>query len=94
LEGVLAEDPMVSHAGAAMAIAIDVEAGSENLRRVQVAPLNSDTHASVTSLLAGERVRLVGLRTRPDGVLAPTARTVVARVDDLPVIVVPTCERT
>jgi hypothetical protein len=34
--------------------------------------------------LAGERVRVVGLRARPDGILIPTQRTVLARLVDLP----------
>lgn len=86
VEGVLAEAPSVIHAGAARAVALDIQAGSEGRRRAQVAPLNPATHAAVTTLAAGERLRIVGLRARPDGVLAPTQRTVLARVADLPAV--------
>ena len=51
---------------------------------VQISPLSPTTHPTVMTLLAGERVRLVGLRARPDGILMPTQRTVLAKVGDLP----------
>jgi hypothetical protein len=86
VEGALVGDPGVIHGGAARAIALNVEAGSEAHRRVQIAPLNPDTHASVSVLAAGDRVRLVGLRTRADGVLVPTQRTILAPVIGLPAV--------
>lgn len=86
VEGVLAEAPSLIHSGAARAVALTVQAGSEVWRRVQIAPLNPAAHPVVTTLAAGERVRLVGLRARPDGILVPGDRTVVFRVDDLPLV--------
>ncbi len=88
VEGVLAEAPAVIHAGAARAVALSVRAGSEARPQAEIAPLNPAAHPVVTTLAAGERVRLVGLRARPDGVLVPTQRTILARVVDLPVVVV------
>jgi hypothetical protein len=88
IEGVLAEDPKVIHAGAARAIVIDIQAGSEVPRRAQIAPLSSAVHTLVPTLAAGEHVRVVGLRIRPDGFLAPTPRTVLVRVTDIPGIAV------
>ena len=38
MEGVLAEAPTVVHAGAARAVALDIQAGSEARRRAQIAP--------------------------------------------------------
>lgn len=86
VEGVLAEAPSAIHAGAARAVALDIQAGSEARRRAQIAPLNPAAHPVVTTLASGERVRLVGLRARPDGVLVPGDRTVVFRVDELPLV--------
>jgi hypothetical protein len=69
-----------------MSLAVDIQNGSEGARRVQIAPLNPNVHSAITALAVGDRVRLVGLRARPDGSLVPTSRTVLARVEDLPVV--------
>jgi hypothetical protein len=89
VEGILSAPPVTIHAGAAVALSLQVQAGTEVSRRDQIAPLNPDIQPSVRSLTAGERVRLVGLRVRPDGVLVPTQRTVLARVSDLPAVALP-----
>ena len=86
VEGVLAEAPRAIHAGAARAVALDIQAGSEARRRAQIAPLNPAAHPGVKTLAAGDRVRLVGLRARRDGVLVPGERTVMCRVDDVPIV--------
>lgn len=86
VEGVLDGPPRAIHAGAALAVSMDIQTGSEVPRRVQLAPLNPNMHHTLTTIAAGDRLRLVGLRVRPDGGLVPTQRTVVARVDELPVI--------
>ena len=86
VEGVLAEAPSVIHAGAARAVALDIQAGSEARRRAQIAPLNPAAHPGVITLAAGYRVRLVGLRARRDGVLVPGERTVMCRLDDVPIV--------
>jgi hypothetical protein len=90
VEGVPAEAPAVIHAGAARALALDIQAGSELRRRAQITPLNTAAHPAVMMLATSDRVRLIGLRARPDGVLAPTKRTVLARVADLPTVALPT----
>ncbi len=90
VEGILSAPPVAIHAGAAVALSLQVQAGTEGSRRAHIAPLNPDIQPNVRSLTAGERVRLVGLRVRPDGVLAPTQRTVLARVRDLPAVALPT----
>ncbi len=86
VEGTLAGGPAEIHAGAARAITANIQAGSEECRRAQIAPLNPSMHTSVTSLTAGDRVRLVGLRARADGVLVPAQRTILARLADLPAV--------
>lgn len=86
VEGVLAEAPRAIHAGAARAVALDIQAGSEARRRAQIAPLNPAAHPGVITLAAGDRVRLVGLRARRDGVLVPGERTVMCRVNDVPIV--------
>jgi hypothetical protein len=92
VEGTLVESARTIHEGAARAIVLDAQAGSENRLRITIAPLNVGTHPGAASLDAGDRVRLVGLRTRADGVLVPTQRTVLAKVADLPGIDLPTRE--
>lgn len=86
VEGPLVATPSLIHAGAARAIVIDVQGGSEARRQAPITPLNPSAHPVVATLAQAERVRLVGLRGRPDGVLLPTQRTVLARVADLPII--------
>jgi len=86
VEGVLAQAPSVIHAGAARAVALDMQAGSEARLGAKIAPLNPASHPAISTLAAGDRVRLVGLRARTDGVLVPGDRTVVFRVDDLPLV--------
>lgn len=86
VEGVVAEAPSAIHGGAARSIALDVRAGTEARGRAQIAPLNPAVHPAVLTLAAGDRVRLVGLRARPDGVLVPTQRTILARIGDLPAV--------
>jgi hypothetical protein len=93
VEGPLAGAPIVIHGGAARAIAVDAQAGSEARCRAQIAPLSPTAHPIVMTLVASERVRLVGLRARPDGVLIPTQRTVLMRVVDLPPIAPATRQR-
>lgn len=87
VEGPLVGAPSVIHAGAARAIAVDVQAGTEARRQAQIAPLNPSAHPVVATLVQGERVRLVALRQRNDGVLVPGQRTVVCRVSDLPSVI-------
>src|SRR5207248_2356501 len=67
VEGVLHEPPRAIHGGAAKSLAIEVQNGSEERRRVQLAPLNTNIHPALAAVASGDRVRLVGLRTRPDG---------------------------
>jgi hypothetical protein len=86
IEGELAEPLQGIHGGAAVAISVDVQRGTEPARRAQIAPLNLSVHSVAGSLTVGDRVRLVALRNRQDGQLAPGPRTLVARVADIPSI--------
>jgi RecB family exonuclease len=86
VEGVLADAPGVIHGGAARAVALDIQAGSEARRRAQIAPLNPAAHPVVTTLAMGERVRLIGLRAWAHGVLVPGVRTVSFRLADVPTV--------
>jgi hypothetical protein len=86
IEGVLHESPRMIHGGAATSLAVEVQNGSEERTRVWLAPLNPKVHPAVAAMIRGDRVRLAGLRARPDGSLVPSARTVLARVEDLPVL--------
>jgi hypothetical protein len=69
-----------------VSLTIDVQKGSEGMRQVQLAPLNPEVHSAIGILAIGDRVRVLGLRARPDGSLVPTPRTVLARVEDLPML--------
>jgi hypothetical protein len=86
VEGTIDEAPRAIHGGNAVALSLNVQSGTQVPARINLAPLDPNTHAAITTLSAGDRVRLVGLRERPDGSLLPTPRTVLARVDELPVI--------
>jgi hypothetical protein len=86
VEGLVCENPQSIHGGAAVAVTLEIERGTETPRRVQIAPLNSHIHFGVTALTQGDRVRLIGLRGRPDGKLAPTQRTVLLPVADVPIV--------
>jgi len=86
VEGVLDEPPREIHGGAATSLIVEVQRGSEERRRVQLAPLNRIIHPALEAVANGDRVRLVGLRARPDGSLVPTPRTVLARVEELPAL--------
>jgi hypothetical protein len=87
IEGVLAETPTAIHAGAAVAITVDVERGSELRRRVRIAPLSLSTHTSVGSLTPGSRLRLVGLRVRDNGDMTPGDRTVIFTANEVPSVI-------
>ncbi len=84
IEGELAEPLQEIHGGISVAISVDVRRGTEPAGRVRIAPLNLSVYSVAGSLAAGDRVRLVALRNRPDGQLAPGPRTLVARVAGLP----------
>jgi len=84
VEGTLFATPRPTHGGEAFAISLDVEAGSEVRCRTEIAPLNPDVHSSITTMGAGARLRIVGLRIQAEGSLIPGQRTLLARVDDLP----------
>jgi hypothetical protein len=84
VEGTVLESARPIHGGAALAISVDIQAGSEALGRAEIAPLNPALHAAARALAAGDRIRLVGLRVRPDGILLPVQRTVLTRADEAP----------
>ncbi|MBI2930712.1 MAG: PD-(D/E)XK nuclease family protein [Planctomycetes bacterium] len=84
VEGTVPEAPRSIHGGAALAITVDVQAGSEGPRRAEIAPLNPAVHSSIATVGVGDHVRFVSLRVRPDGVLTPTSRTILVRVADVP----------
>lgn len=88
IEGRAKAVPRAIHSGGAAVLSLDVQRGNEVLGFVEIAPLQPATHPAVTVVGAGDTVRLVGLRGRPDGTLVPTHRTVVGRVGDLPQIAV------
>ena len=86
LEGIVTEPPRTILGGSAIAISVDVQGGTEAPRRVEIAPLNPAAHANASKITCADRIRLVGLRVRPDGVLVPTQRTLLVRVADIPSI--------
>jgi hypothetical protein len=84
IEGTVPARPRRIHGGAAVAVSVDAEAGTEVAGRAVIAPLNPAVHDAVVALKAGDRIRLVGLRVRPDGAFLPTQRTVLTRADEVP----------
>nr|WP_283822850.1 PD-(D/E)XK nuclease family protein [Bradyrhizobium diazoefficiens] len=88
VEGTVIELPRPIHGGAAMALTLSLQAGSEVCREITIAPINPSVHVSIDSLMVGEVVRVVGLRIRPDGIFVPELRTVIVRVSEVPAIAV------
>lgn len=86
VEGVVVDVPSAIYAGAAKALSLDVERGNIAPCRTQITPLNPVTQPVVNSLSSGERIRVIGLRTRRDGILVPSERTVLCRADALPTV--------
>jgi len=87
VEGLLVGAPSVIHGGAARAIAVDVQAGTAVRHQAQIAPLNLSLHPSASTLAQCDRVRLVGLRRRHDGVFVPTSHTLLFTVANLPNVI-------
>jgi hypothetical protein len=93
VEGVLVEPPRQIHAGAARALSLEIHAGSEASREINVAPVNPVPHDVVDTSTTGDLIRAVALRARSDGVFVPQMRTIVMRVDQLPELSVHTDPR-
>jgi hypothetical protein len=81
---VLLQPPRHIHGGAARALSVEIHAGSEAPREINVTPVNPVLHDVVDTLTTGDVIRLVALRVRSDGVFVPQMRTIVMRVDQLP----------
>lgn len=86
--GLAPTPPRPIHGGAALALSLSADEGTGPLGEVALAPLNPEVHTSLVQVRAGTRVRVTGLARRADGTVVPTPRTVIARPEDLPGIVV------
>jgi hypothetical protein len=84
VKGRLKTTPALIHNGQAFSLSIDVTAGTTGANEITVAPLNKETHRSLSEFKQGEVVRLVNLFLRRDGQLAPTNATVCYRESDCP----------
>jgi hypothetical protein len=82
-EGVITDKQFI-RGGAAVAITMEIERGTETRRSVHITPLNTAIHTYMTSLMKSEKIRVIRLRARPDGALAPTQRTIIFRTKDIP----------
>lgn len=80
--------PRPIHGGAALALYLAADEGTGPRGEVGLAPLNPGVHRSLAQIEAGTRVRVTGLARRADGTVTPTLRTVIARLEDLPGVVV------
>ena len=80
--------PKPIHGGAALALSLAADEGTGPLGEVALAPLSPCVHTSLAQVQAGTRVRVSRLARRADGTVVPTQRTVVARLEDLPGVVV------
>jgi hypothetical protein len=80
--------PRLIHGGAALVLSLSADEGTGPLGAVDLAPLNPKIHTSLAQVQAGTRVRATGLARRADGTVIPVVRTVIARSEDLPAIVV------
>lgn len=80
--------PRPIHGGAALVLFLRSDEGTGPRGEVGLAPLNPDVHTALAQMLANARVRATGLARRADGTVVPTPRTVVARLEELPEVVV------
>lgn len=80
--------PRPIHGGAALALSLVADEGTGPRGEVGLAPLNPGVHRSLAQVVAGTGVRVTGLARRADGTVVPTLRTVIARLGDLPSVVV------
>jgi hypothetical protein len=88
IEGVLEEPPQPIHTGEAVSLTMTILRGTQAPGQGRVSPFNLNLHA-LPSLTKGDRVRVSGLRVRPDGILVPTLRTIIIKEGDLPQLVMP-----
>ena len=79
--------PVPIHGGSAWALPLAVDEGTEGPGVVDLAPLQPAIHPDLASVQRGTRVRVVGLARRADETITPTKRTVIAREQDLPKII-------
>jgi hypothetical protein len=85
VEGRADEDPLPIHNGLAVSLAIYVERGTAQLgQRVSLFPLDPPTHSELAEMKAGDRVRVTGLRRRPDNSFVATKRTTINLEKNLP----------
>lgn len=84
--GPASASPWPIHGGAAFALALYADQGTGPFGAIALAPLSVEVHTSLAQVQAGTQVRTTGLARRADGIVVPTVRTVIARVDDLPAI--------
>ena len=76
------------HGGAAFALTVSATSGAIPSGEVTLAPLNPEFHSSLSRVASGTLLRVTGLARRRDGTVVPVLRTLVARVEDLPLITV------
>jgi len=79
--------PRPIHGGAALALSLTADEGTGPRGEVGLAPLNPGVHTALAQMPADSRVRVIGLARRADGTVVPTIRTVVARLEELPGVV-------
>src|ERR1044071_1829747 len=86
IEATILENPKPVHNGEALAVSVNIHIGTDAPRPTVIAPVNSAAHCATGAPVAGDRVRMVGLRARPDGALIPTLRTVIVNMAAIPAI--------
>lgn len=84
--GLALSQPQPIHGGAAFALSLFVDEGTGPIGEVVLAPLRPEIHASLAPIQVGQHVRVTGLMRRADGSVVPSARTLIACVDDIPEI--------
>lgn len=93
LEGIIVTPVIRIHDGAALALDVQVTAGTVADGKMHLAPLHAEVHAALKDAPEGTSVRIVGLSRREDGTLTTSKRTVTTRSDCVPAIVVRPSDR-
>jgi hypothetical protein len=90
VEGIVQDVPTSIHGGAAVSLSISVERGTQETETLHIAPLDPETHFFANLPTLNDRIRVVGLRVRQDGGLAPSKQTTIAKNAELPSLMIQT----
>lgn len=88
VEGISPSLPQKVYGGSAISLSLNAQKGTTEPGFVTLTPLQIDIHPSAARIQPDDIVRIVGLKQRSDRTLSISLRTVISRLDDLPMILI------